>query len=237
MSKHCGSDLRPQSLRLPQRARDRLSALAVELHAAGCEVTAGEVARGLCQLALDLALGSAGATAAEPFRLAARDPSAPSVRCALDTFLWLIDVEPRTTPMFSNACAVEKTNASNQNGQELNNQALRLPQPVRDQLESMAAELQVAKVRVTAGAAMRGLCLLALEIVYGVAGTEVAKAFRLAASDPSPEGARKALTAVQSLVDGVPSTMPDPPSFNSDAPTLRSGDSCPPSTIPDSRAA
>jgi arginine repressor len=237
MSKRHGSDLHSQALRLPQRARERLSALAKELHAAGYDLTAAQVTRGLCLLALELTLGRAGTTVAGVFRLAASDPTAPGVRSALDAFLWLLDVEPCTTPRFPDAHAGERASTSKRARRDLHNQALRLPQRVRDQLESLAAELRVAGADVTAGEVARGLCLLALEIVHDAAGTEIAEVFRIAASDPTAEGTRRALKAVQSLLDGVPSTMPDPPLLDDAAPTTRSEDSSPPSTLPAARAA
>jgi len=219
MSRHRGSDLHPQALRLPQRARASLFALAESLHTAGCDVTAGEAMRGLFLLALKLAGGSAGVTAADVFRLVARDPSAPCLRSALESFLWLLDIEPHATPKFSSAPATtraEERKTASKRCRSLHSQALRLPKHVQVELESLAAELWLPGALVTVAHATRGLSLLAVEIVRGAAGPELADAFRLAASDPTVEGARRALRAVRLFLEGLPATIPDAPD---DAPT------------------
>lgn len=252
MSRQRGSDLHPQALRLPQRARAGLFALAEELHAAGSDVTAGEAMRGLFLLALKIARGSAGVTAADVFCLAASNPSASCVRGALESFLWLLGIEPRTTPKFSSTPAPraeERKTASKRSRRSLHSQALHLPKHVQVELESLAAELWNRGAFVTVGQTTRGLCLLAVEIVHGAAGTELADAFRLAASDPTVEGARRALVAVRLFLEGSPATNPDapddppattpsPPWFDDDA-TASDSDSgsCTPSQLPTPRAA
>lgn len=237
MSKLPGSDLHAQALRLPDDARDRLSAVADKLRAAGFPVSAAAVARGLCLLALEIARGSGGATMANVFRLTARNPTANGMRRALDTLLWMLDVEPITKPFVRAVRAGDRRDDESLAGGDLHNQALRVPKGVREQLETLAAELCAAGTRVTTAQATRGLCLLALEILHGTAGTALANAFRLAASDPTPEGARLALNAIHALFDGEPSMTPDPPSLDDPTPTTPRGDSSPPSTIPESRAA
>lgn len=112
-----------------------------------------------------------------------------------------------------------------------------MPKGVRDELETLAIELRAAGAPVTAAHVTRGLCWLALEILHRAAGTDIANAFRLAASDPSADGARAAFDAVQALLDGVPSTMPDPPPLDEPTPMTPRFDSTPPSTIPNARAA
>ena len=237
MTKRHGSELHPQALRLEERTRVRLSALADELCTAGCEVTPAEATRGLCLLALDLALGRAGASLADVVRLAASDPTPQGVHHALDALLWLLDLEPCTTPKLSEAHAAERSSASKPARPDLHNQAIRLPQHSRDELKSLATELRAAGTNVKARKALRGLCLLALEIAFCAATKDLANAFRLAARNPTAEGVQRALEAVQSLLEGVPSTVPDPPILEDDAPTSPSPTSCPPSTIPTSRAA
>lgn len=237
MSKQPGSNLHAQALRLPKDARDRLTAVAEELDAAGFHVSAAEAARGLCLLALEIARGGGGATMADVFRLAASDPTAPCVRSALDALLWFLDVDPITKPVLRAVPAGERTYAESLAGGELHNQALRVPRGVRDQLKTLADELRAAGARVTAAQATRGLCWLALEILDKAAGTGIANAFRLAASDPTTEGARTAFNAVQALLDGAPATTPDPPSLEDPTPTTPRIDSTPPSTLRNDRAA
>jgi hypothetical protein len=159
------------------------------------------------------------------------------MRRALDTLLWMLDVEPITKPFVRAVRAGDRRDDESLAGGELHNQALRVPKGVRKQLETLAAELCAAGTGVTTAQATRGLCLLALEILHGAAGTALANAFRVAASDPTPEGARAALNAVNALLDGEPSMTPDPPSLDDPIPTTPRGDSTPPSTIPESRAA
>ena len=72
---------------------------------------------------------------------------------------------------------------------------------------------------------------------FGFAGTEAARAFRLAARDSTAEGVQRALGEVKFLLESVPSTTPDPPLSTDGAITTRGVDSSPPSTIPNSRAA
>jgi hypothetical protein len=112
-----------------------------------------------------------------------------------------------------------------------------VPKGAREQLKTLAAELCAVGARVSAAQATRGLCLLALEILNRAAGTDIANAFRVAASDPTAKGARAAFNAVQARLNGVPSTTPDPPSLDEPTPTTPRVDSTPPSTIPNSRAA
>jgi hypothetical protein len=159
------------------------------------------------------------------------------MRRALDTLLWMLDVEPITKPFVRAVRAGDRRYDESVSDGELLNQALRVPKDVREQLETLAAELCAAGTRVTAAQATRGLCLLALEILHGAAGTALANTFRLAASDPTPEGARTALNAIHALVDGELSMTPDPPSVDDPTPTTPRFDSTPPSTIPESRAA
>ncbi|MBK8824799.1 MAG: hypothetical protein IPN58_19985 [Anaerolineales bacterium] len=91
--------LQQQALRLPQRARDRLAGLAHRLGASGAPVKVAEAARGICLLALELARGAAGGSAANAACIAASDPVQRSVRNALGAFITLLDTEPVTTPM------------------------------------------------------------------------------------------------------------------------------------------
>jgi hypothetical protein len=230
-------DLHSQALRISRRARDRMAALTTELRAAGSVVTGCEAARGLCLLALELALGFAGADAAKAFRLAAIEPSAPAVGRAVDAFLELLDVDDAETRSLEDARALELTFASGRTRRDLHTQALRLPRGVRDQLEAFAVALRAAGADVTVSEATRGLFLVALDLAFGFAGTEATRAFRLAASDPTAEGAQRALAEVRFLLESVPSTTPDPPLSTDGAITTRGVDSSPPSTIPNSRAA
>jgi hypothetical protein len=232
-----GFDLQPQGLRISRRARDRLDALATELLAAGFVVTPAAAARGLCLLALDLAFGAAGADAANAFRLAAIDPSAPAVGRAVYAFLALLDVDAAATRSLQDARALERTFASGRVRGDLLTQALRLPQDARDQLEAFAVELRASGANVTVSATTRGLFLLALDLAFGFAGPQATRAFRLAASDPTAEGVQRALVEVQCLLEAAPCTTPDPPVSSDGAITTRGVDSSPPSTIPNSRAA
>ena len=236
MSKRPSSDLRQQALRLEPRAHELLSTLVNELHAAGDDVTAAEATRGLCMLALELAVGSAGDTIADVVCLAASEPTTPCVRRAVDALLWLLDLEPSTRPQRSKESIHERTFAPMRSGLDLSNQALRLPPRALDQLKSLAAELRATGADTTAAKAARGLCLFGLDIIYAAPNTEVAKAFRIAAGDPTTEGTRRALEAIKALLDGVPSTVPDPRDPD-DGPTMPSADSQPPSSIPNSRTA
>ncbi|MEP7125822.1 MAG: hypothetical protein ABJE95_33130 [Byssovorax sp.] len=237
MSKRPSSDLRQQALRLEPRAHELLSALVNELHAAGDDITAAEATRGLCMLALQLARGSAGDTVADVVRLTASDPTTPCVRRAVDTLLWLLDLEPSTRPQRSKEPTHEQNVAPMRSGLDLANQALRLPPRALDQLKSLAAELRATGADTTAAKAARGLCLFGLDLIYAAPSTEVAKAFRIAAGDPTTEGTRRALEAIQSLLDGVPSTVPDPFDPDDEPTTTPSVDSQPPSSIPNSRGA
>jgi hypothetical protein len=232
-----GSDLQPQAFRISRRARDRIAALATEELAAGSVVTPAGAARGLCLLALDLALGLAGEDAANAFRRAAIDPSAPALGRAVDAFLELLDVDVAETRSLQDARALERTFASGRVRGELLTQALRLPHDARDQLEAFAVELRASGADVTVSATTRGLFLLALDLAFGFAGPRATRAFRLAASDPTAEGVRRALSEVQCLLEAAPSTTPDPPMSSEGAITTRRGDSSPPSTIPNFRAA
>lgn len=233
---HC-SDLQPRALQISRRARDRIAALATELLAAGSVVTPAGAARGLCLLALDLALGFAGGDAANAFRLAAIDPSAPALGRAVDAFLELLDVDSAETRSLQDARALELTFASGRVRGELLTQALRLPQDARDQLEAFAVELRANGANVTVSATTWGLFLLALNLAFGFAGPQATRAFRLAASDLTAEGVQRALIEVQCLLEAVPSTTPDPPVSSDGAITTRGVDSSPPSKIPNSRAA
>lgn len=237
MSSRHGSDLHPQAFRLSRRARDRLSALATELLAAGFDVTAAEAARGLCLLALDLALGFAGADTAAAFRLAASDPTEVGIGKALDAFLNLLEVDSAERRSLRDARSLEQTHTSGRARRALHTQALRLPQVVRDQFNALALELSADGADVTVGEATRGLFLLALDLAFGFAGTEATYAFRLAARDPTVEGASRALTEVRFLLDPVPSTTPDPAASEEGAITTRGVDSSPPSTFRTDRAA
>lgn len=248
MSRPSEPELYSQALRLPEHTRAYISDFAEKLHDAGCDVTAAQVARGLCRLALDLALGNAGVVVAGVFRLVAGCPTARHVRSAFGTLVWLCNVKPCTTPRFVDAPADVPPPALKRTRQDLHNQALRLTRDMRARLEFLATEIKGAGVDVTAAEVTRGLCLLAVEILHGAADTHVAKAFRIAASDPTEEGARKALMAVQSLVDGDPPTGPesvvdcDPPripesAVDCEAPTRPVMDWTPPSSSPISEAA
>jgi hypothetical protein len=237
MSIRHDSELHPQALRVSRRTRDRLALLATELLAAGSVVTPAEAARGLCLLALDLALGFAGADAANAFRLAAIDPALHGVGRAVDAFVALLDLDSAEMRSIQDARALERTFASGRVRRDLHTQALRLPQRVRDQLEAFATELRANGADVTVGEATRGLVLVALDLAFGFAGTEATHAFRLAASDPSAEGVQRALTEIGFLLEPVPSTTPDPPLSTDGAITTPGGDSSPPPKTLNSRAA
>lgn len=233
-----GTNLRPQALRLEQRTRDSLSTLAKELSTADSEVTPAEATRGLCLLALELAVGRAGDTIADIFRLAASRPSSACVHNALDALLWMLDLEPCTTPKSSEVRVVGRRSSSKSSRLTLRTQSLRMPQHTRDQLDSLASELRAAGANATAAEAVRGLCLLALEVANSTPRTGVVEAFRLAAGDPSADGVHRALEAVQSVLDGVPSTVPEPTTVPDDeVPTMPSATEVPPSTIPNSQRA
>jgi len=222
-----GSDLDPQGLRLPQHARERLARLADHLCATGTRVSAAEATRGLCLLAIELVRGGAGAAAAEAFRAAAGAPG--NVRDALDAFVLFVDADvPTIRASADHECLL----AEERSDDDLVNQALRLPRRARDELDVLARELSAAGTRVTATKATRGLCLLAVELVDGAAGSEVAEAFGIAAGDPTPEGVHRAVEALGALLDGAPSTMPDPPIGDDTAPTTQRGDTLPPPSFP-----
>ena len=93
----------------------------------------------------------------------------------------------------------------------LPNQALRLPGRARDELEALARELSVAGAEVSPTEAVRGLCLLAVELADGMAGPDFAAAVLVAARDSTQEGALRAVKALGPLLDGEPSTTPRPP--------------------------
>lgn len=210
MRNRYGSPLIPQGFRLTRHDRDRLTALAIRLRAAGANVTAATVARGLCLLALDLATGAVDVATAEACRLAARDPA--SARDAVNTFVFLLDVEPPTTPMSANARALHprenlRNCARERSRPTLQTQALRLPQQARAELADAAG--------VSATEAMRGLGTLALDLASGAAGAEIANAVLIAASDPTPEGIDDALRSFRSLLGGGPAPLSEdrhPPS-------------------------
>jgi hypothetical protein len=229
-SRRHGSDLDTQALdtqalRLPPRARDQLAALAIRLSASGPPLTAAEAARGLCLLTLDLARGAAGNDAADAVRIAASGPAPASVRNALGTLVALLDGEPSTTPMLDDPAAGARSPAPTGRHRNLHSQALRLPPHARCDLEALTVELRAARPRASAGEVTRGLCLLALEIADGGAGAELSAAFCIAARDPTADGQHRALEAVQRLLDGAPSTTPEPL-----PPTPRSRDTLPPTT-------
>ena len=226
--------LQQQALRLPQRARDRLAGLAHRLGASGAPVKVAEAARGICLLALELARGAAGGSAANAACIAASDPVQRSVRNALGAFITLLDTEPVTTPMERDRERGEERaragaalhHLPTPERRDLHTQALRLPEQARSDLAALAAALRAAGASVTAAEAMRGLCLLALEIADGAAGPELSEAFEIAARDSTASGMCRALDAVRQLLDGVPSTTPEPPPPT--PPTWRPGDSSPP---------
>lgn len=202
MRNRYGSPLIPQGFRLTRHDRDRLTALAIRLRAAGANVTASTVVRGLCLLALDLATGAVDVATAEACRLAARDPA--SARDAVNTFVFLLDVEPPTTPMSANARALHphenlRNCARERSRPTLQTQALRLPQQARAELEALADAAGVSATE-----AMRGLGALVLDLASGAAGAEIADAVLIAASDPTPEGIDDALRSFRSLLGGRP---------------------------------
>jgi hypothetical protein len=162
--------------------------------------------------------------------LAAGDPAHATVLRALGAIIPLLDSEASTMPMRSEPAANETRTAgrpSTPRGRRrnLHSQALRLPQHARVDLDALTSELRAAGTYVSAAEAVRGLCLLALEIAIGGAGPDLATAFGVAARDPSAHGRHQALEAILQLVDGVPSTTPEP-----SPPTRRPGDSLPPTT-------
>ena len=111
-------------------------------------------------------------------------------------------------------------------------QALRLPQRACDHLKALVRELRAVDEGATAAKAMRGLCLLALELSTGSAGAKVAEAFRIVARDPTPAGECSALKAVCSLVDGEPPTNPMPPAIDVAVPAPPDGSSRQPPVPP-----
>src|SRR5262245_38483695 len=132
MSKRSSSDLRCQALRLPQRVRDRLEALANALHAAGTDATAASITRGLCVCALDLAHGAVGHEVAAAFRVAAGDSTQEGVQSALEALLTLLDVEPPTKRMRSRIEGAQSPPGKRPDPPKpphrtLHSQALRLP--------------------------------------------------------------------------------------------------------------
>jgi hypothetical protein len=97
---------------------------------------------------------------------------------------------------------------SRRHGSDLYPQALRLPQHARDRLVRLAVHLGASGPQVKVAQATRGLCLLALDLARGTAGSELAAAVRVAASDPAQASVRNALGAIVILLDSVASTMP-----------------------------
>lgn len=230
-----GSELHSQGLRLPPHARERIARLASELSAAGARVTPGAATRGLCLLALSLARGAAGSAAAEAFRTAASAES--KVRGAVAAFVLLLDVaittkrtpaDPEPTP----ARGGDHRHTPQQSCRGLPNQALRLPRDARDELDALVRELSAPGGEVTPTEAVRGLCLLAVELADGAAGAEVMEAFRIAAADPTPQGTRRAVDALRLLLDGEPSTTPEPPVGDDTVPSTRGGGTIPPPSLP-----
>jgi hypothetical protein len=144
---------------------------------------------------------------------------------ALGAVVALLDCAASTTPMLDDPAAGARAPMPTGRRRNLQSQALRLPQRARDDLEALTTELRAAGARVSAAEVMRGLCLLALEIADGGAGAEFSAAFCTAARDPTAQGQHRALEAVQRLLDGAPSTTPEPL-----PPTPRSGDTLPPTT-------
>lgn len=93
---------------------------------------------------------------------------------------------------------------------DLSNHGLRLPFRARHRLNVLAAELRVFGYSVSAGSAVRGLCLLALNVLDGGAGHDTARALRIPAVDPTWSGVYRGLRALRSLLDldeGEPSTV------------------------------
>lgn len=202
-----GFPLRVQALRLPPHARDRLTALTIRLRASGADVAAAKVARGLCALALELASGRVGTATAAAFGIAASDPAA--VRSAVNAFVLLLDTEPPTVPLPADVGATRpregrRSRARRRLRLPLDVQALRLLEPAQADLDALARGAGVKPAE-----AMRGLCLLALELVSGAAGAEVADAMCIAAIDPTPAGSQRAIEALRALLDGPP-TIPAP---------------------------
>jgi hypothetical protein len=211
-----GSELGTQALRLPQHAREQLARLVTRLSAGNPPLTAAEVARGLCMLTLDLARGAAGNGVAEAVRIAARDPAPASVRYALCAIGALLDSEPKTTPLRDDPAAGARFPMPTP--RPLYNQALRLPHRALSYLKELTTALRAAGAQVSAAEALRGLCLLALAIADGDAGDECSAAFCIAARDSTAQGQRRALEAVQRLLDRAASAMPEPSQPTGEAP-------------------
>ena len=93
---------------------------------------------------------------------------------------------------------------------DLRVQALRLPRNGRALLKVLVQNLNGSESnRSSAGAVTRGLVLLALHCEKGIAGPRLAQAFRLAASDPTEQGVRKALEELRQATDAT-DTDPEP---------------------------
>ena len=233
MSRRHGSDLHSQGLRLPQHARERIARLAGELCAAGTPVAPAATTRGLCMLALCLARGAAGSVAADAFRAAASAHT--KVGGALTSFVLLLDVGITTTPTLGppeHAPGGNRLRAQQKSRRCLRNQALRLPRSARDDLEALVRELSAPGAEVSASEAARGLCLLAVELADGAAGAEVMDAFRIAARDPTAQGMQRAVDVLRPLLDGEPSTTPDPPMGDDTLSENPGGGSIPPPSLP-----
>lgn len=95
-------------------------------------------------------------------------------------------------------------------------QGVRLPQSALARLEEVAEELGATGGRRPSGSEVtRGLVLLALYCDQGTAGARLAKAFRLAASEPTEEGVRRALDELTPADPEAPVTEPEPPTKTS----------------------
>ena len=93
---------------------------------------------------------------------------------------------------------------------DLRVQALRLPGSARALLDVLVRKLNGGESdRTSGGAVTRGLVLLALYCEKGRGGTRLAQAFRLAASDPTEQGVRKALEELRQATDAT-DTDPEP---------------------------
>jgi hypothetical protein len=173
--------LRSHPLRLPDSARELLDTLASDLRRTqGIQLSTGEVARGLCLLALECCLGTAGSTLERAFRLAASTPSPKGVQRAL--------AELRLMEKKSDSTISEP----------LRSHPLRLPDSARELLDTVASDLRRAQgIQLSTGEVARGLCLLALECCLGTVGSTLERAFRLAASTPSQRGVRRALAELR----------------------------------------
>ncbi len=89
-------------------------------------------------------------------------------------------------------------------------QPLRLPPTGRAMLDALVQNLNDSySTRSSGRSAARGLVLLALFCEQGSGGTHLAQAFRLAASDPTEQGVRKALGALRRDTDPA-DTEPEP---------------------------